>query len=110
MCGSTRWRRQPSGSKCSRALCVFFRRNSKQRLHSRNQAKCVNCSPGKDRTIAQWHSADGISWHERPGWQPKPGRLDNQEVIFWDEDAEFRGSRGAYVSSRGPRLPNLPTP
>ena len=62
----------------------------------RNQAKCVNCSPGKDRTIAQWHSSDGIVWHERPGWQPKPGRLDNQEVIFWDEDAEFRGSRGAY--------------
>ena len=76
----------------------------------RNQAKCVNCAPDKDRTIAQWYSADGIVWHERLGWQPKPGRLDNQEVIFWDEDVAFNGSRGAYsLITRAPTQNDLST-
>ena len=43
----------------------------------RNQAKCPNCKnrPGMDGgLIAHWHSADGITWVERAGWQPRPGR------------------------------------
>ena len=53
--------------------------------------QCANCAPNQvghkpvAGEIAHWHSADGIKWFERSGWQPKPGRLDNQEVIFWDE-------------------------
>lgn len=82
----------------------------------RNQAKCANCKKrlGMDGgLIAHWHSADGIRWVERPGWQPRPGRLDNQEVIFYDEDALLtnrNGSRqrGAYsLITRAPTINDI---
>ena len=42
--------------------------------------------------------------------QPKPGRLDNQEVIFWDEDVAFNGSRGAYsLITRAPTQNDIST-
>jgi hypothetical protein len=78
----------------------------------RNQAKCPNCKqfPGMGGgLIAHWHSADGIQWVERPGWQPRPGRLDNQEVIFYDEDTVHTDRNGTKTRGCYSLITRAPT-
>lgn len=58
----------------------------------RNQAKvdqwaAEGSGPGKGYgAISTWSSADGIKWTAGGKWQPSPGRVDRQEVVYWDAD------------------------
>lgn len=50
--------------------------------------------------ISTWSSADGIhDWKPGAKWEPSPGRIDRQEVVYFDHDisSHTTGQKGAYV-------------
>jgi hypothetical protein len=73
----------------------------------RNQAKVDQWAPegaGPEGSfgygaISTWSSKDGINdWKCGAKWEPSPGRVDRQEIVYFDEDmTSISGQRGAYV-------------